>query len=763
MKVILVGVKSNDHRPITKTSLGLARIKAYLDSKDAADSELFLLPIDGIQKFNAEEVVSDILEKKPDLVGFSLMHFHFDFFKDLCAGLKKAGIMTMIGGPEVAGDLTELLEGFPCDIAIPGRAEDIVFDIVEGLNNRKSLTEVKGIVIRSGGKIIETGKRVSCIKMDNLPNPFVMGIIKDDVYTIMTYHGCINRCGFCVWAKGPIDYLSTDRLVEEISFAVDNGYRYISFIDAHLNQSDDHLEKVVRALEQADPKQKLMCTFFLDVVSLNEKQFGLLKRMNVVSISVGLQTSSKEALRNIGRAFDAQKFKSNYLELCSTFPDMLITLDLMVGIPGETLESFREMLEYIKDFKAEISVNHLFILPGSGLYHNRKRFSIEHEDKRPFLVKSTYSYSESDLKEMMKLARRFKRFSIKRTEDDFPQKMRMQVLGKDEVTIAGQKIKGDIRPAIEKIFYQNMNLRELAILDMCGHGQAIMEELRSIRFKKLEVYDMRGYVGLKDMTHLVLEVTNSCNNNCLYCYVRKAGKMMSFREIEGIFNAIEPKKVNLELCGGEPTIHPDFFRIIKLARDYHFKKISVITNGRMLSNDRFTRKLISTSIETVVFSLDTLDSDIYKKMCGVDGLEQAKKGIINSTRYDIERSATIVITKYNLDGLRDVVLFLKDKVHSINLQPVLPCVFDKRDLPDLSPTYDETIDAVKELTEEFPGLKLWCFPICESETHEDLDREGRFIVGKDGVIDMQKSLMNKRKLYPKCADCDLIDRCTNYV
>jgi uncharacterized radical SAM superfamily Fe-S cluster-containing enzyme len=83
----------------------------------------------------------------------------------------------------------------------------------------------------------------------------------------------------------------------------------------------------------------------------------------------------------------------------------------------------------------------------------------------------------------------------------------------------------------------------------------------------------------------LIEITDRCNLTCPTCYASSSpthGRHRTLEEIEFMFNAIvksegEPDVV--QISGGEPTIHPDFFQILDMAKKKPIKHLMVNTNG----------------------------------------------------------------------------------------------------------------------------------------------------------------------------------------
>ncbi len=98
--------------------------------------------------------------------------------------------------------------------------------------------------------------------------------------------------------------------------------------------------------------------------------------------------------------------------------------------------------------------------------------------------------------------------------------------------------------------------------------------------------------------NLLIEVTDACNLRCPTCYAMSGPERQTHRSLEQIermldracANEIEPDIV--QISGGEPTVHPDFWAIMDAARRRPIKHLMLNTNGiRIADEDGFAERL----------------------------------------------------------------------------------------------------------------------------------------------------------------------------
>ncbi|MCX6802449.1 MAG: radical SAM protein [Candidatus Diapherotrites archaeon] len=123
-------------------------------------------------------------------------------------------------------------------------------------------------------------------------------------------------------------------------------------------------------------------------------------------------------------------------------------------------------------------------------------------------------------------------------------------------------------------------------------------------------------------------VGSACNNNCLDCPFH--GTERSFRPFEEIKKDIDAVKAkNIVISGGEPTIHPDFFKIIDYANSKGFKRIKLRTNARMFAYKEFLWKAIHKGVEMFDVRLLSNKEKTHNFLSQADSFRQTMRGLEN--------------------------------------------------------------------------------------------------------------------------------------
>jgi radical SAM protein with 4Fe4S-binding SPASM domain len=159
-----------------------------------------------------------------------------------------------------------------------------------------------------------------------------------------------------------------------------------------------------------------------------------------------------------------------------------------------------------------------------------------------------------------------------------------------------------------------------------------------------------------------LSLTYQCNSRCRWCYAASndysSSKNKTFDrskedEIINLFENLGVKR--LILIGGEPTLYPNLFGLVKKIRE---RKIFVgmVTNGRRLEDKLFTESIKQSGLQAITFSVEGSNSEIHDYTTQINGsFNEAMRGIQNSLDVGLNVSSNSVISTLNQFDLKNIV------------------------------------------------------------------------------------------------------------
>ena len=169
----------------------------------------------------------------------------------------------------------------------------------------------------------------------------------------------------------------------------------------------------------------------------------------------------------------------------------------------------------------------------------------------------------------------------------------------------------------------------------------------------------------KIMERLELHLTYTCPERCVFC--SEADRMQRYKQFPVTWGRIatilrthaERGVKAVHLTGGEPTIHPKFIDVLRLAKKLGMRT-SVGTIGTMLKRPEFAEACLP-HLDEALFSIHGPDSATHDALTGRKGsFEQVTSAIRYAVSHKPGFGAFVntVITKMNVDQLPETVEFI---------------------------------------------------------------------------------------------------------
>ena len=182
-----------------------------------------------------------------------------------------------------------------------------------------------------------------------------------------------------------------------------------------------------------------------------------------------------------------------------------------------------------------------------------------------------------------------------------------------------------------------------------------------------------------------------CNNNCLFCYDDHTTRYPDLDEAVQAMETLRRTQNRLNLqdfLASEATIHPDFFPLIRKARKLGFERLGLITNGRMLADEEFTRKTIDAGVQDFRLSIHGATARTHDALTRSKGsFAQSVRAIANLIRFHRkglwrgELSVSFVLCRINALEIREFLQLMSRFSHplEVNFVQLIPSpVFAER-------------------------------------------------------------------------------------
>lgn len=179
----------------------------------------------------------------------------------------------------------------------------------------------------------------------------------------------------------------------------------------------------------------------------------------------------------------------------------------------------------------------------------------------------------------------------------------------------------------------------------------------------------------------IVEITDRCNLQCPVCYASSgphAGRHKSLSEITAMLDAVvanEGEADVVQLSGGEPTLHPQFWAIIDAVRARPIKHLMINTNGIVFAEDmHFAERFAALGPGVEVYlQFDSFRPQVLKELRGADLSRIRKQALDNLNRLNISTTLVMTIKKgLNDDEIGEIVEFASRQncVRGVTLQPI---------------------------------------------------------------------------------------------
>ncbi len=281
-----------------------------------------------------------------------------------------------------------------------------------------ALTAIPGLSFLdpADGRLVRTGEPERIADLDALPSPYLTGEF-DDIdpsafhfaVSIETTRGCPYGCTFCDWGSATLARLrkfDVDRVLAEVTWAARRGIAAVQLCDANygITARDIDVARGLAEIVRAHGAPRILA--FTPPKNTTRHLSRILDEVLaagfLVSTAISLQTTDDATLAAVDRSNIATE---HYLALAADLRrrGLPLTGDLLIGLPGQTYESYRADLQFFLDHQISPRSWSLRTLPNAPMNEPgyRARFAIRTGPDR--IVLATSTMSEQDRARMLAL------------------------------------------------------------------------------------------------------------------------------------------------------------------------------------------------------------------------------------------------------------------------------------------------------------------------------------------------------------------------
>ena len=315
--------------------------------------------------YSVKEPIEQLVDRmvEPAVVGLSSYVWNVAYNEALAKEIKRRypDCKLIIGGAETPNKSQDFFADKPhVDYLIHQEGEVSFTGLLQSFIGLKSDEEVPGISINKAGKTLLTGPSQRIMDLSEVPSPYTMGLFDHlpDMYpgkiwnaVIETNRGCPFMCTFCDWGGttfSKVKKFGLERIQEELNWMGENKIEMLTNTDANFGIFKDRDMEITDMLIATKEKYGFPVLFDTNwsknaTVQLVDMAVKLMESDMMRRFTMALQSTNQDVLKNIKRVNLKEEAMTKVAETAFA-NDMSVNTELIIGLPGETWESWTQGL-----------------------------------------------------------------------------------------------------------------------------------------------------------------------------------------------------------------------------------------------------------------------------------------------------------------------------------------------------------------------------------------------------------------------------------
>jgi len=342
-----------------------------------------------------QSVAEELLYDAPDIIGIGVYIWNVSECSELVHIIKKVSPHTKIvlGGPEVS--YSPLRVNFDAaDYIIQGEGDVAFYELCKKIAADE---RVERLIPMTLPKLKEIQLPYDYYTDEDVQNRYIYVEIS---------RGCPFACEFCLSSMDEkVRAFDLDAVLEAFEKLWQRGARNFKFVDRTFNLNMRAANRVLDFFLAKEPPYfahfEVIPDHFPESLRKKIKAFP----HGALQLEIGIQTLNTDVAHNISRDLNIEKIKENiaYLENETTAH---IHLDLIVGLPGESLESFASNLDALSKMSScEIQIGILKKLSGTHIGRHDAKYGMIYSDIPPYDILQNDELSFAQIQIMKRFAR----------------------------------------------------------------------------------------------------------------------------------------------------------------------------------------------------------------------------------------------------------------------------------------------------------------------------------------------------------------------
>lgn len=361
-----------------------------------------------------ERILSEILQKEPDLAAFSCYIWNITFVLELCRELRRRNpkLILVLGGPEVSFRAPELLlSENSIDYIIAGEGEQpfpALLDALDSSDDEFSPDLIPGVYCRRDGEIRHTPPLSRPPQPPDPYSPEYFAASGKRIAYLETSRGCPFSCAFCLSGDTGVRFFDLDEVKVRLVRLAGSGAKIIKLTDRTFNCSPRRADEIFRFLMARSSKDfppDVRFHFEVGADLFDEESLTLLGHAppGLFQFEAGIQSFHPPALAAVCRRTDLDKLESNLRRLRKT-GNIHLHVDLIAGLPFEDFHRFGHSFDRAYRLSPHmLQLGFLKLLYGSALRKKAPEYGLIFDSRPPYEIRSTPWMSALELDRLRRM------------------------------------------------------------------------------------------------------------------------------------------------------------------------------------------------------------------------------------------------------------------------------------------------------------------------------------------------------------------------
>lgn len=377
---------------------GAGRVASAVKADKRLAGRVRVSIVEGLATDAPESLAAKAAALRPDVLGLSLYSWNAGLLCKAAAIVRAGapGLVVVAGGPVPTAEPERVASGAygcPVDATVAGEGEEALPELLSRV--------LAGESLRGSGAVIRAG----AVNPERLSSPWLDGTLDPGAWgeaALELTRGCPYRCAFCFESKGQpgLRRFPLALAERELRRFEEAGVEEVFVLDPTFNADPKRLKEAVAAFRKAGSGLRYYIELRAELVTA--EQARLLSELDC-ALQLGLQTADPDVSARVGRKLDPAAYAKKVRLLDEE--GLVYGLDLIYGLPGDSLAGFRRSLDYALGLGPNhLDAFRLAVLPGTVLADRASELGLEHDPDAPYLVRAAPGFDSEALAAAERLA-----------------------------------------------------------------------------------------------------------------------------------------------------------------------------------------------------------------------------------------------------------------------------------------------------------------------------------------------------------------------